>query len=144
MTSPRTPFFWFVNVSEAKRACWSCSNGADDKWSRVSPMKSWTSASLKGVLSLSVYSPGRRRKKKAMMTMSAVAQKDASDAEVDWAKKAMRRMTWMGIGLTRSGAGSEVFHAFNVRWMRKSMLWAEFSRGSLAPTLRNVWATCRT
>ena len=51
-------------------------------------MNSWMSVRRKGVLLLSVYSLGQRRKKKAMIIMSAVAQKEASEA-----RKVMQRMT---------------------------------------------------
>ncbi len=101
---------------------------------RVSPMKSWTSARRKGLLLLSVYSPGRRRKKKAMTIISEIAQKVVSADMVVCARVAIRRMTVIGMGLTRSGAGSDCFHALSVRWRRKSILCAEFRRGSLAPT----------
>ena len=73
MTSPRTPFFWVVKVREANRARRSSDSGAVSKGRRVSPMKSWTSSRRKGSPSLSVYSPGRRRKKKAIMIISEAA-----------------------------------------------------------------------
>ena len=56
----------------------------------------------------------------------------------------MRRMTWIGIGLTRLGGRSVFFHAEMVRDILKSILHAEFRRGSLAPTWRNVCPTIRT
>jgi hypothetical protein len=96
MTLPRTPFFWFVKVREAKRACWACSVGAIDDWMQVSPMKSWTSASLKRVLLLT---------EEGNNYLSAVAQNAASDVDVDWTRKVMQCMTGMGMGLTWSGAG---------------------------------------
>ena len=73
ITSPRTPFFCVVKVKEAKRARRSSHSGAARMGRRVSPMKSWTFSSRNGSPSLSVYSPGRSRKKKAKMIMSEAA-----------------------------------------------------------------------
>ncbi len=92
---------------------------------------------------MSVYSPGRRRKKKSKMIILVVAWYRESFAEDSCDKVATRRMTWIGIGLTRRGAGSEDFQDLIIRWSRKSFWCAEFSRGFSAPTLRNAWATCR-
>jgi hypothetical protein len=143
MTSLRTPFFWSVNVSVAKHACCSCSMGAEMSERRVSLMNSWTSLRRKGVLLLSVYSPGQMRKKKAIMIMSAEAA-TISVAEGDCTTTARRQRTCMGIGLTRRGAGSDDFQALIVHWRRKSMTWAEFKQGSLAPICKNICATnCR-
>ena len=65
-----------------------------------------------------------------MTIMLETAQKVVSpDLEV-CARVAIRRMTVIGIGLTLSGAGSDCFHAFSVRWRRKSILCAELRRGS--------------
>jgi hypothetical protein len=51
-----------------------------------------------------VYSPGRRRKKKAVHAMSATAQLSAVSDAVAMVRAWM--MTEMGIGLTRVGGGS--------------------------------------
>ena len=51
-----------------------------------------------------VYSPGRSRKKKAMMIMSAIACSSGSLEAA--AMQASRRRTWTGIGFTRDGGGS--------------------------------------
>ena len=95
----------------AKRVYQSCSRGEVARAMRVSG---------KGALSLLVYLPGRRRKKKAMMIISAAAA-TISIVEVDCTMTAMRRSTWIGMGLTHKSAGSEVFHALMVRWRWKSM-----------------------
>jgi len=67
MTSPCTPFFWVVKVSDANRACLRRESGSVSKFRRVSPMKSCTFSRRNGCLSvspsLSVYSPGRRTQK---------------------------------------------------------------------------------
>ena len=64
--------FWLVKVSEAKVAV---SNSAfeDIRMCRhCPPINNWISLRVKGVVSdaLLVYSPGRRRKKNAMMIIS--------------------------------------------------------------------------
>ena len=84
---------------------------------------SWTSPKWKGVVSevASVYSPGRSRKKNAMMIMSAVASNVLAEGGRCWAMKAIRLMTWIGMGLTRPAGGSSFFHAAIVRWIRKSI-----------------------
>jgi len=57
----------------------------------------------------------------------------------------MRLMTWIvGIEITRLGGESDFFHAAMVRDILKSILHAEFRRGSSAPTWRNVCPTIRT
>ena len=53
-----------------------------------------------------VYSPGRSRKKKAMMIMSASACSSGSLEAA--ATQAIWRRTWTGIGFTRDGGGSEL------------------------------------
>ena len=126
MTSPRTPFFCVVKVSDANRACCICSTGAVKTCRRVSLMNSCTSCSQNGSLSLSVYSPGRRRKKNATMIMSAVAQNSGLCDSVVRDRAAMRRTTEIGIGLTRRGARSVDFQALRVRCRWKLMLFAEF------------------
>jgi hypothetical protein len=69
-----------VKVRVAKVAAWSWVVGAVKMSRRVSPTKSWTSSKRKGEVSegASEYSPGRRRKKKAKIIMSATAQKVGS------------------------------------------------------------------
>ena len=56
---------------------------------------------------------------------------------------AMRRMTEMGMGLTRLAGGSSFFQAASMRAMQKSVFNAEFRRGSSVPNERNVCATAR-
>mmetsp|Transcript_30800 Transcript_30800/g.69101 ORF Transcript_30800/g.69101 Transcript_30800/m.69101 type:complete len:215 (+) Transcript_30800:111-755(+) len=113
MTSPRTPFFWSVKVSETKVAHRIWASVAVVRSMRVCPMKSWTSVRRKGVDSSAdpstVYFPGRRRKKNAIIIMSAVALlKSWLDAR---ARYAFERRTWTGMGLTRLGGGSSFFQA---------------------------------
>ena len=64
-----------------------------------------TSDSRNGELSdfVPVYSPGRSRKKKAIIIMSATACSSGSLEAV--ATQASRRRTWTGIGLTLDGGG---------------------------------------
>ena len=73
---------------------------------RAMPMKSWTSQRWKGLVSegVDVYSPGRRRKKKAVQAMSATAQLSGV-LEVAATLRAWM-ITEMGMGLTRAGGGS--------------------------------------
>ena len=98
-------------------------------------MKSWTSPRVKGVVSdgESVYSPGRRRKKNAMMIMSATASKKNELGGSSRATVQIRLSTATGMGLTRVGGGSAFFQAAIaiIRWIRKSMSPAELARGSL-------------
>ncbi len=63
MTSPGTPFFCCVNVSDAEVARRSSSSEDKMRSRRRGPTKSWTSPRVKGVVSEleSVYSPGLRR-----------------------------------------------------------------------------------
>jgi hypothetical protein len=106
MTSPRTPFFWVVKVYVVKVEALSSDGEARRRSSRCHPMNSWTSPRVKGVVSelLPVYSPGRRRKKKAEQTISATAML-ADEGE----REATLRRWWrteIGMGLTRFGGGS--------------------------------------
>ena len=143
MTSPRTPFFWLVNVREAKVVDCMFAMDAVVMFRRCSPMKSCTSHIRKGLVSdgESVYSPGRRRKKKARMIMSEMAWSTGSVPAV--AMMEMCRRTLTGTGFTRSGGGSVFFHALIIRVRRKSILpWAVY-RGSSVPKARNVWPTDR-
>ena len=72
----------------------------------VRPRLKVTSDSQNGELSdfVPLYSPGWSRKKKAMMTMSAIACSSGSLEAA--AMQASRRRTWTGIGFTRDGGGS--------------------------------------
>ena len=75
MTSPRTPFFWEVKVRVANVAVRIVARGAASGSRRWPPTKSCTSCIRNGVVSdfIAVYSPGRKRKKKASAIISAVA-----------------------------------------------------------------------
>jgi hypothetical protein len=75
ITSPRTPFFWVVNVSATKVTRDRSSSGMVVARNRCWPIQHWTSVSVKGVVSddVPVYSPGRSRKKNARQIMSAMA-----------------------------------------------------------------------
>ena len=72
----------------------------------VRPTLKVTSDSQNGELSdfVPVYSPGRIRKKKAMIIMSATACSSGSLEAA--ATQAIRRKTCTGIGLTLDGGGS--------------------------------------
>ena len=87
---------------------------------------------------VSVYSPGRRRKKNAVMIMSVTANRRWEFGGRCCATYAMRRITEIGTGLTLVAGGSCFFQAASMRWTRKSVLLAVFKRGSEAPTERNV------
>ena len=73
---------------------------------RSCPLNNCTSLYSKGVDSegLIAYSPGRRRKKKAMQMRSAKAMLNGSCDAMETVM--MRRMTGMGTGFTRLGGGS--------------------------------------
>jgi hypothetical protein len=68
-------FFWDVNVKVPKVAQARSTRGMDTAEARRDPIQSWTSSRQKGQVSeaVPVYSPGHRRKKKAMIIMSAIA-----------------------------------------------------------------------
>ena len=73
--SPRTPFFWSVNSNVTNVADSSCAV-VDDVRSRLQlPVFSRTSQKRKGEDSeeFAVYSPGRNKKKNAIIIMSAMA-----------------------------------------------------------------------
>ncbi len=101
-------------------------------------MKSWTFARVNRVASVddeSVYSPWRRRKKKAIMIMSAVAW---SNVEVDRrfaTTKVMRLRTCLGIGFTQEARGSFCFQAADMHWIQKSILPVGVRRGPWAPSV---------
>ena len=71
----------------------------------VRPTLKVTSDSQNGELSdlVPVYSPGRSKKKKEMMIMSATACSSGSLEAA--AMQASRRRTWTGIGFTQDGGG---------------------------------------
>ena len=73
--SPCTPFFWVAKVRITKVAAARSLSVAISVSNTVRPTLKVTSDSQNGELSdlVPVYSPGRRRKKKAMMIMSAIA-----------------------------------------------------------------------
>ena len=58
----------------------------------------------------SVYSPGRRRKKNAMMIISAKAQRKTESGGKCWAMKHTCQRTWTGIVFTWCGWGSIFSH----------------------------------
>ena len=118
-------------------------NQAVDRFSRVFPMKSCVLAWRNGSLLLSEYSPRWRRKKNAMTIMLHAARKVLSKT-LDMTETAIRWRTGTGMGLTRRSVGSLCFHERRVSWIWKSMWKADLRCGSWAPTLRNIWATCRT
>jgi hypothetical protein len=99
----------------------------------------------KGVSSdvVPVNSPGRKRKKKAIMIMSAMA----SSGSLRWLPLACERMYMMirmGIGLTRFGGASSFLYARSCRWIRKSMPPWPSLRGSRPPSLACAWPTARS
>jgi hypothetical protein len=108
------------------------------------PIKSWTSLRQNGVSLLSVYSPGRRRNKKARVIILVVAWQRKSLMDDSCDKDATRWMTWIGMGLKWRGAGLEDFQDLIIRCRWKSIRFAEFRQGSSAPTLKYIWATCST
>ena len=73
--SPRMPFLCVLNISITKVAAASSLSVAVAVSNTVQPTLKVTSDRQNGVLSdfVPVYSPGRRRKKKAIMIMSATA-----------------------------------------------------------------------
>ncbi len=143
MTSPRTPFFWRSKVRVPKVAHSKSQSGDCRRQSRRVPMSNCTWCNAKGCVSDgdAVYSPGRRRKKKARMIISATATEKGF--EECCATKAIARRTRSGSGFTRAGGGSCLFQKEIRRERRKSIFPTEFRRGSWDPRLWNVWPTCR-
>ena len=105
MTSPRTPFFWVVNVKETNVAVAMVVMGAVKMSMYVPPVDSRTSDKRNGVVSdgVAVYSPGRSRKKKANAIMSAMAGVLVCPDKV--AAWRIHRRTVTGTGFTRLGGG---------------------------------------
>ena len=104
--SPRTPFFYVLNVRITNVAAATSSYVAVALSNTVRPTLKVTSDRQNGVMSdfFPVYSPGRRRKKKAIIIMSTTACNSWSLEAA--ATQASRRRTWTGIGFTRVGGGS--------------------------------------
>eukprot|EP00980_Cylindrotheca_fusiformis_P024323 scaffold11739_cov107-Cylindrotheca_fusiformis.AAC.2 len=124
ITSPRTPFFCEVNsrvTNVAERRRWG---GAERVSRRRPPRKKVVSVSRKGEVSerWPVYSPGRRRKKKAKHSMSAM-HLAASEAAGACEAPMMCSRSGTGTGFTREGVG--------------------VSRGSGDPSSAAVWPTLR-
>jgi hypothetical protein len=122
MTSPLTPFFCVVNVSEANEADRRAVSDAVARSRRTGPWNSWISARRKGADSLlaPVYSPGRSKKKKAIAIMSATAI-FVSELPMSATARTCCRMG-TGIGLTRFGGGSCFLYRASWRCRRKSIL----------------------
>jgi hypothetical protein len=90
-----------------------------------------------------VYSPGRRRKKKARQIISAIALVPcAADAKAAKAITCCR--IWMGIGFTRLGGGSAREYPRSWRCKRKSIWPCASWRGSWVPSAENVWPMARS
>jgi hypothetical protein len=135
-TSPRTAFFWSENTRATKVAERKESREAVSGSICVVPTQRRTSARVNGcaLSELSVYSPGRRRKKKAVHIRSAAASEVGSAA--DWAIQQAWRRTSRGIGWTRSGAGSNFRYARTRRERRGSMVYEpRIRRGSGRPAI---------
>ena len=101
----------------------------------VQPTLKVTSDSRNGNLSdfVPVYSPGRSRKKKAMIIMSETA---CSSGSLEAANtQASRRRTWNGIGLTQDGIGSCWEYQRNCSCSLPSIFPVDVIRGSLAPSI---------
>ena len=83
-------------MSDTKRACLRRALESCKVFKRVLPMNSWMSSRRNGCLLvsplLSVYSPGRRREKKARIIMLAMALHNG-DAKLEWEFCVMQRMT---------------------------------------------------
>mmetsp|Transcript_14147 Transcript_14147/g.26550 ORF Transcript_14147/g.26550 Transcript_14147/m.26550 type:complete len:99 (-) Transcript_14147:4341-4637(-) len=90
----------------------------------VGPTNNCTFSSKKGrasgLVDLAVYSPGRNRKKKARMIMSAVACWMGQSEAVAVADTL--RKTAVGTGFTRCGGGSFLVKDESIRVIRKSCL----------------------
>jgi hypothetical protein len=79
-----------------------------------------------------VYSPGRRRKKKATHSMSIVAREVVSPARC--ASKVASRRIGRGIGLKREGGASAFAYSFICLERRKSMVFVSVAHlGSRLP-----------
>eukprot|EP00980_Cylindrotheca_fusiformis_P020653 scaffold7703_cov127-Cylindrotheca_fusiformis.AAC.2 len=107
ITSPRTPFFCVVNsrvTKVAERRRWG---GAVRESSRTPPRKNVVSARRKGDVSVRVpvYSPGRRRKKKARQSISAMHLAASVALGAEEAPMMCKRIC-TGTGFTREGVGS--------------------------------------
>ena len=106
MTSPRTEFFCVSKVREQKVAVRRWASEATFRSILLTPRNNCTLLRVNGWESegLMAYSPGRKRKKNAMLIISAVHLMKGHSAASATAR--MRRSTWTGTGLTLSGGGS--------------------------------------
>ena len=105
-----TPLFCVEKVREQKLAVSSSTKAQFIISIYVLPRLRHTSINRKGAESFFdaeiVYSPGRSQKKKASMIMSAIALVPSAAAANANSVVARYKITWKGIGLTRSGGGS--------------------------------------
>jgi hypothetical protein len=145
MTSPRTAFFWIVNVSEAKVTWSRMWAGAVSGSMLVVPTHMRTSWRVKGCASslFSVYSPGRSRKKNAIQIRSAAANEESSAAA--WAMAQASWRTPSGIGWRREGGGSALRKLWKRRDRRGSTRAVPgMTRGSGSPAIVCADATKET
>ena len=93
-------------------AIWSCAGDDVRRSKRYIPIHIWTSENQNGEVSegLSVYLPGRSKKKNANSIMLAIALVVGSVVF-----DATARMTMIGTGLTPLGGGSFLEYAFSIR-----------------------------
>ena len=144
-TSPLLPFFWVTKVRLTKVIADRSSMEAVTYWIGVLLIHKPTSWMRKGWerFVVSVYSPGRSKKKNASHIMSAAARDSASPAAV-----AMSYAPWRigrGMGLRRLGGGSWLWYPRSWRAMRGSMVPLPASvRGSALPSMVCACATNRT
>jgi len=105
-----TPFFCVEKVREQKSAVSSLTKAQFIISIYVLPRRRHRSINRKGAESFfdakMVYSTGQSKKKKASMIMSAIALVPSAAAATANAVVARYKITWKGIGLTRSGGGS--------------------------------------
>ena len=104
--SPLTPFLYIVKRRLTNVAAAQVEGEALVAWVGWVPMKNWMLRRVKGVENVSIppaqYSPGRRRKKKAIQSRSAIA---LPLGELPWAIESMpwRMETWRGSTLPGGG-----------------------------------------
>lgn len=141
-TSPLVPFFCVVKVRLTNVLSRSVSTGDLLTSTGEVLIHSLTSQRRKGWESNAgfVYSPGRRRKKKAIHIMSEAARAALLPSIV--ANLVASWRIGIGIGFTRVGCSSNLAYPFNCRAKRGwRMFLLTWNRGSGSPTKVNVCAT---
>ena len=144
INSPLTSLFCVVKRRLTKVAAAQVVAEAVVAWVGWYPTKNWMLCRLKGVETVSVlpaqYSPGQRRKKKAIQVRSAIA---LSLRELLLATESMQWRMEIGRGRTLPGSVSYFLYVASCLPRRKLIAPMLLSLGSGAPTAAKIYPTER-